>query len=143
METGTPWSGGSAAPVFFKAAVARRAAGSACARATGTEAWTAGFTASMRASTACISSSGEVLRARKRRARSVAGVKQRSRSLTAGLLWVCGVLQDLARVERVPEPVADEVDGQDGQEDRRPREDGQVGGEVEIVLGVEEDAPPR
>src|SRR3990172_7925379 len=97
----------------------------------------------MRASTACITSSGEVLRARKSRARSVAGVKQRSRSLMGGLLSGRGILQDLARVQRVAEPVADEVDGEHGEEDGRPREDGPVGSEVQVVLGVEEDAPPR
>src|SRR3990167_3649623 len=96
----------------------------------------------MRASTACITSSGEVLRARKSRARSVAGVKQRSRSLTGGLLSGRGILQNLARVQRVAEPVADVVDGQHGEEDRRSGGDGPVGGEVQVVLRVEEDAPP-
>ena len=51
--------------------------------------------------------------------------------------------QDLPGVERVAQPVADVVDGEDGEEDRRPGEDRPVGREVEVVLGVEEEPAPR
>ena len=63
MPTGTPKSGGSAAPRRSDA-VARRASRNAASRASVTIAFTAGFTASIRARTACMTSSGETLRAR-------------------------------------------------------------------------------
>ena len=58
MATGTPKRGGSAAP-RRKAAVARRAWRSASSRTSVTIAFTAGFTASIRARIVCITSSGE------------------------------------------------------------------------------------
>src|SRR5713101_8175423 len=95
----------------------------------------------MRASTASVTSSGEIRRARYRRASVVAGVKHRSRSGTAVLPGEA--LEQLARVQRVAQAVADVVDAEHGEEDGRPREDGPVGGEVQVVLGVEQDAAPR
>src|SRR5436190_413754 len=47
--------------------------------------------------------------------------------------------QNFARIERVAEAVPDVVDGQDGEKDRRPREDGPVRREVEVVLRVVQD----
>ena len=78
MPTGTPKSAGSGAP-RLSAAVARRASHSADSRARVTTALTDGFTASMRASTASITSSGEALRLRYSFASSTAGVNVRSR----------------------------------------------------------------
>ena len=63
MDTGTPCSGGSARR-RPRAAVAWRASARADSRATVTQALSAGFTESSRASTACMTSSGETLRAR-------------------------------------------------------------------------------
>src|SRR5215468_8176623 len=106
----------------------------------------------MRASTAVITSSGETCRARYRRARRVAGMKQRSRSATGSSWSFRGAapaglaparLQHLARVQRVAEPVADVVDAEHGEEDGGAGEDGPVRSEVQVVLGVVEDAPPR
>src|SRR6266481_4849174 len=84
IDTGTPWSGGSGLPLRPSACVARRAAVIADSRATVTYAFTTGFTASRRARTACITSSGETFRALYKRASSVAERKQRSR------LWLKG-----------------------------------------------------
>src|SRR5262245_38505334 len=99
----------------------------------------------MRASTACISSSGETLRARYRRRSSTAGTKQRSDALTTFSFADCRSLggENLAGIQRVPKSVADEIDAEHGQEDRGARKDGPVGREVEIVLGVVQDPPPR
>jgi hypothetical protein len=63
IPTGTPKSGGSVLP-RRSPAVACRASRSTASRASVTNAFTWGFTASMRASTACMTSSGETLRAR-------------------------------------------------------------------------------
>jgi hypothetical protein len=63
MPTGTPNRGGSGRP-RRSVAVARRASRSAASRTSVTIAFTVGFTASIRAKTACITSSGEVLRFR-------------------------------------------------------------------------------
>src|SRR5216683_967738 len=49
---------------------------------------------------------------------------------------------DAARIERVAQPIADEVDGQHGEEDRRAGEQRPVRGDVEIVLGVGEQPSP-
>ena len=51
--------------------------------------------------------------------------------------------EDLARIERVAEAVADVVDRQHGEEDRGAGEDRPVRREVQVVLGVEQDAAPR
>ena len=64
IVTGTPWSGPSLAPFFLSAAVAALASLSADSRASVTMALSLGLTASTRASTACITSSGEAFRAR-------------------------------------------------------------------------------
>src|SRR5438034_4886679 len=69
-------------------------------------------------------------------ARRDAGVKQRS---MAGIL----ARDHFAWVERVAQSVADVVDGEHGQEDRGAREERPVRREVQVVLGVEEDASPR
>src|SRR2546425_2351411 len=69
-------------------------------------------------------------------ARRDAGVKQRS---MAGIL----ARDHFAWVERIAQPVADVVDGEHSQEDRGTREEGPVRREVQVVLGVEEDASPR
>jgi len=63
MPTGTPKSGGSAAP-RLRAAAARRASHSAASRASVTMAFTFGLTASTRSISACTTSSGDTLRAR-------------------------------------------------------------------------------
>ena len=63
MPTGTPKSGGNAAR-RWSAAVARRASRSAESRTSVTIAFTWGFTASIRARTACMTSSGDALRPR-------------------------------------------------------------------------------
>src|SRR5262245_7111899 len=97
----------------------------------------------MRASTACITSSGEAFRARYRGASAVAGVKQRSRSLTGGSGGAGRLREDLARVEGVAQAVAEVADAEHGQEDRGAGEQRPVRGEVEVVLGVEEDPAPR
>src|SRR5438046_8306100 len=94
----------------------------------------------MRASSARTTSSGETLRRRISEASVVAGVKHRSRSVTAGSL--ASARENLARVEGVAQAVSDVVDREHGEEDRRPGEDRPVRGEVEVVLGVEEDAAP-
>ena len=78
MPTGTPKSGGSVDPRRSEV-VARRASCSAASRVSVTMAFTAGFTASIRARTACMTSSGEIFRARYSFESSIAGVKQRSR----------------------------------------------------------------
>src|SRR5262245_16003836 len=76
IETGTPCSRGSVVAFRPSSLVARRAPASADSRATVTYALTAGLTASMRARTASITSSGDSLRARYKRASSVADRKQ-------------------------------------------------------------------
>src|SRR6266849_6778969 len=50
---------------------------------------------------------------------------------------------DLARIERIAQAIPDVVDGQHGEEDGDAREERPVRRMVEVVLGVEEDAPPR
>jgi hypothetical protein len=82
IETGTPWSGPRTAPRLPTAAVARRAAASACSAATVQYAFRDGFTFSMRASTAFVTSSGETLRRRIRGMRDAAGVKHSSSEVT-------------------------------------------------------------
>ena len=63
MATGTPNRGGRSAP-RRKASVARRARRNASSRTRVTIAFTSAFTASIRARTACMTSSGETRRAR-------------------------------------------------------------------------------
>src|SRR5262249_33855714 len=46
------------------------------------------------------------------------------------------------RVERVSEPVADQVEGQDGAEDGEPREGGQIGVAEDVVAGGAQHAAP-
>src|SRR5262245_58389074 len=97
----------------------------------------------MRARTACMTSSGDDFRARYRRASAVAGVKQRSRSLTAGPGEDVLLREDLAGVESVPQAVSEVADAEHGQEDGSAGEERPVRCEVEVVLGVEQDPPPR
>ena len=61
MVTGTPWSAPIFLPFLLRAAVATLASRSADSRASVTMALSFGLTASTRASTACITSRGEVL----------------------------------------------------------------------------------
>ena len=63
IPTGMPNSGGSVA-LRLRAAVARRASHSAASRASVTIAFTLGLTASIRASSACMTSSGDARRVR-------------------------------------------------------------------------------
>src|SRR5439155_20720750 len=50
--------------------------------------------------------------------------------------------QHRARVEPIAQPIADKIDRQHGQKDRRAREQRPVRRDVEIILGVKEDATP-
>src|SRR5262245_4502804 len=136
METGTPCNAPGRALRRVTVAVALRASASADSAATVQYALTFGFTRSIWASTACVTSSGETLRWRMSVARRDAGVKHRS---MAAIL----ARDDLSRIQRVAQAIADVVDGEHGEEDRGAREEGPVGGEVQVVLGVEEDASPR
>src|SRR3989449_5535885 len=135
METGTPCRGPSRALRRVTAAVALRASASAASAATVQYALTLGFTRSICASTAWVASSGETFRWRMSAARRDAGVKHRS---MAGIL----ARHHATGVERVPQPVANIVDGEHGQENGRAREQGPVRRKVEVVLGVEEDPSP-
>src|SRR5215475_15767350 len=51
-------------------------------------------------------------------------------------------LQNLARIQGIAEAIAQVVDAEHGEEDGGAGEDGPMGREVEIVLGVVEDAAP-
>src|SRR5262245_710551 len=135
METGTPCRGPSRALRRVTVALALRASASADSAATVQYALTFGFTRSIWASTACVTSSGDTLRWRMSVARRDAGVKGRS---MAAIL----ARDDLTRVERIAQAIADVVDGENGQEERSSREEGPVWGKVQIGLGVEEDASP-
>src|SRR5262245_22028799 len=48
----------------------------------------------------------------------------------------------LAGVERIAQSIADEIDAQDGEEDGGAGEHGPIGGDVEVVLGIEQDPAP-
>src|SRR5438094_731802 len=100
IDTGTPKSGGSVTAFRPSMRVARRAAASADSRAKVTYAFTVGFTTSMRAKTACMTSSGEALRARKRRTSSLAEMKQMSRLSLMGVHH-----HDDSHVASSPKPV--------------------------------------
>src|SRR5688572_32977225 len=52
------------------------------------------------------------------------------------------LLHHLARIERVAQPVADEVDREHGEEDRPAGNQRPVGRDVQVVLGVVQDPPP-
>src|SRR6266705_4272610 len=80
IEKGMPWSGPRGAP-FIAACSASRAAASAASAVTVQNALTIGLRRSTRSRTARVSSTGEICRARIRRASSVAGVKQSSAEL--------------------------------------------------------------
>src|SRR3954449_8966428 len=47
-----------------------------------------------------------------------------------------------AGIERVPQPIADEIDGEYREKDRPARGQCPMRHNVEVVLGVEQDAPP-
>src|SRR5437773_2061540 len=55
---------------------------------------------------------------------------------------VCRECRSGAGIERVAQSVADEVDGEHREEDRRSGKQCPMRGDVEIVLRVEQDAPP-
>src|SRR5262245_8472147 len=52
------------------------------------------------------------------------------------------LLKHAARIEGVAQAVADEVDREHGEEDGAAREQGPVGGDVEVVLGVAQHRTP-
>src|SRR5579875_2610751 len=51
--------------------------------------------------------------------------------------------EDPEGVQGVPQAVAHVVHREDGEADHQPGEQGHVGGDVQVVLGVVEEAPPR
>ena len=81
VENGTPWSAPSRAPFFPTARSAARAAFIAWSAVSVTKALRRGLRRSMRASTAFITSTGEILRRLMAGASSDAGIQQRSSAL--------------------------------------------------------------
>ena len=83
VENGTPWSGPSFAPFLMTWRSAARASFIACSGVRVTNALRTGFTRSMRASTAFITSTGDSFRFLMAAAIAEAGIQQTSSSLTA------------------------------------------------------------
>src|ERR1700730_10400625 len=54
----------------------------------------------------------------------------------------CSTLHHFAGIERVAQSITDEVDRQHCEKDRAPGDQGPMRGDVQVILSVEQDAPP-
>src|SRR3984893_168368 len=154
VENGTPCRGPSRGPLLPTARSAARACFIAWSAVMVTKALSFGFTRSMRASTAVMTSTGESLRRLIAGAISEAGIQQRS-SLVAMEnspspcplprgerdVWL-GAAQ--ARIERVAERVAEQVGAEDGQADGQAREEDEARRLLGVLRGGDREHPaPR
>src|SRR6266478_8677785 len=154
VENGTPCRGPSRAPFLPTARSAARACFIAWSAVRVTKALSFGFTRSMRASTAVMTSTGESLRRLIAGAISEAGIQQRS-SLVAmeapltlpspprgeGGSWL-GAAE--ARIQCVAERVAEQVGAEDGQADSQAREEDEPRRLLRVLRGGDREHPaPR
>src|SRR6185437_12388269 len=154
VENGTPCSGPRRAPFLPTARSAARAAFMACSAVRVTKAFRRGLSRSMRASTAVMTSTGEILRRLMAGAISDAGIQQRSSAALAmgnpltlpsppgeRDVW-SGAAQ--ARIQRVAERVAQQVRAEDGQADREAGEQHEPRRLLRVLRGGDrEHAAPR
>src|SRR5215813_10883978 len=144
VEKGTPWSGPSVVPRFPRARSAARASRMACSAGRVTKAFKVGFRRSMRASTAFITSTGEIFFRRMAAAISEAGIQHSPSEAMSSSFVESGSGVPKARVQSVAKRVAEQTRSEHGQADGDAREEHEPRRLLCILRGGDrEHASPR